>query len=184
MLTAILATSLLALACGLLLGYSAIRFRVEGDPIVEKIDALLPQTQCGQCGYPGCKPYAEAIAKGEADINLCAPGGQVVMIALADLLGRDPSALDEVVEKVPSIAFIDEQSCIGCTLCLQACPVDAILGAAKHMHTIIAAECTGCELCLPPCPVNCIQMLPIAESPQRWVWPYPDKGHRLTGEAA
>lgn len=190
MLTAILALSLLALACGLLLGYSSIHFRVEGDPIVEKIDALLPQSQCGQCGFPGCKPYAEAIAKGEAEINLCAPGGKMVMVALADLLGREPVATDQAEEKLPAVAFIDEQSCIGCTLCLQACPVDAIVGAAKQMHTVIAAECTGCKLCLPPCPVNCIQMRPVQKGPQQWTWPYPGVGHHLSrtspslGEAA
>ena len=181
MLTAILVFSLLALCFGLLLGYSAIRFRVEGDPIVDKVDALLPQTQCGQCGYPGCKPYAEAIVSGEVEINKCAPGGEVTVVALADLLGRDPLPLDEdVVEKLPSLAVIDEQSCIGCTLCLQACPVDAILGAAKHMHTVIESECTGCELCLPPCPVDCIIMQPIETDPQSWAWPYPEQGHHLS----
>ncbi len=181
MLTAIIFFSALALTFGLLLGYSAIRFRVEGDPIVDKVDALLPQTQCGQCGYPGCKPYAEAIASGEAEINKCAPGGETTVIALADLLGRDPVPLDAAVEeKVPSLAVIDEQSCIGCTLCLQACPVDAILGSAKHMHTVIEAECTGCELCLPPCPVDCIHMHAIEPDPQSWTWPYPKEGHHFT----
>lgn len=176
MIEAILLFGLLALVFGLLLGYAAIRFRVEGDPIVDKIDALLPQTQCGQCGYPGCKPYAEAIAAGEAEINQCAPGGEVTIIALADLLGREPPAANpEMVEKPPAVAFIDEQTCIGCTLCLQACPVDAILGSAKHMHTIIAKECTGCELCLPPCPVDCIKMIPIGGDIPHWNWPDPNR---------
>ena len=176
MITAILTISLLALAFGLLLGYSSIRFRVEGDPIADKVDGLLPQTQCGQCGYPGCKPYAEAVVAGEVEINLCTPGGEVTMVAMADLLGRDPVALDESVqEKLPSVAVIDESACIGCTLCIQACPVDAILGSAKHMHTVIEAECTGCELCLPPCPVDCIDMRPVEENTQNWVWPYPDR---------
>jgi len=175
MLTAIIAISALALAFGLLLGYASIRFRVEGDPIADKIDALLPQSQCGQCGYPGCRPYAEAIAEGSTEINLCAPGGEGTMLALADLLGRDPVPLDgeAAEEKPPAVAVIDEQQCIGCTLCIQACPVDAIVGAAKQMHTVVANECTGCELCLPPCPVECIHMQPIEVKPENWKWPFP-----------
>jgi Na+-translocating ferredoxin:NAD+ oxidoreductase subunit B len=174
MLTAILTITALALVFGLLLGYSAIKFRVEGDPIADQIDALLPQTQCGQCSFAGCRPYAEAIAAGEADINLCPPGGEATMIALSELLGRDPVPLDEsVANKVKSVAYIVEKDCIGCTLCLQACPVDAILGAAKQMHTVIERECTGCELCLPPCPVECIVMQPVHETPETWRWPFP-----------
>ncbi|CRI65436.1 Electron transport complex protein RnfB [Thiocapsa sp. KS1] len=172
MLIAILAMTGLAAALGLLLGYSAIRFRVEGNPIADQIDALLPQTQCGQCGHPGCRPYAEALARGEDEINKCVPGGESTLLAIADLLGREPTAL-EVEEKLPSVAVIDAQTCIGCTLCLQACPVDAIVGAAKQLHGVIAAECTGCELCLPPCPVECIRMVPIATDIPHWRWPYP-----------
>lgn len=175
MITAILALTALAVVFGLLLGYAAIRFRVESDPIVTKIDAVLPQTQCGQCGYAGCRPYAEAIASGEADINRCPPGGETVILALSDLLGVDPKPLDAEVgeEKAKQVAYIDEQTCIGCTLCIQACPVDAILGAAKQMHTIIASECTGCELCLEPCPVDCITMVEIEEGISGWKWPFP-----------
>ncbi|MCB1758796.1 MAG: electron transport complex subunit RsxB [Gammaproteobacteria bacterium] len=175
MLIAIAVIALLALAFGLLLGYSAIRFRVEGDPIVERIDALLPQTQCGQCGFPGCRPYAEAIATEEAEINLCPPGGEATMVALADLLGKDPVPLDATAseEKPKALAVIREQECIGCTLCIQACPVDAIIGAAKQMHTVIADHCTGCELCLPPCPVECIDMVPEAVATVNWKWPLP-----------
>ena len=172
MLSAILAISLLASAFGALLGFASIRYRVEGDPIVERIDQLLPQTQCGQCGYPGCKPYAEAIANVGAEINLCPPGGESVMVALADLLDREPVALEQE-QRDPSIAVIDENICIGCTLCIQACPVDAILGAAKRMHTVIAHECTGCELCVPPCPVDCITMEPIPMEIDSWIWPEP-----------
>lgn len=175
MLIAIITLTLLAGAFGLLLGYSAIRFKVEGDPIAEQIDALLPQTQCGQCSYGGCRPYAEAIAKGEAEINLCPPGGEVTVIALAELLGRDPLPLDDeaAAEKPKALARIIEKDCIGCTLCIQACPVDAILGAAKQMHTVIESECTGCELCIPPCPVECIVMEPITPTLETWRWPYP-----------
>lgn len=175
MISALLVMIGLALALGAVLGYSSIKFKVEGDPLVDKIDAILPQTQCGQCGYPGCKPYAQAIASGEADINQCPPGGEAGVRALADLLGVEPKPLNaEHGEPKPkSVAVIDEELCIGCTLCIQACPVDAILGAAKHMHTVIASECTGCELCVAPCPVDCIAMVPVAESVGNWKWRYP-----------
>lgn len=177
MLEAIIALCILGAAFGLLLGYAAIRYKVEGDPLVDKIDALLPQTQCGQCTYPGCRPYATAIANGEADINQCPPGGETTIIALADLLGRDPKPLNPehgIEEDVRTVAVIDEQTCIGCTLCIQACPVDAILGAAKQMHTVIAAECTGCDLCLPPCPVDCIEMVPVETNIRNWKWKPPE----------
>ena len=175
MLAAILVMAGIGLVLGGVLGWASIKFRVEDDPLVEKIDAILPQTQCGQCGYAGCRPYAEAIAAGEADINRCPPGGANGVAALADLLGRDPEPLnaEHGAEKPKMVAVIDEQSCIGCTLCIQACPVDAILGAAKHMHTVIARECTGCELCVAPCPVDCIHMTPISETITTWKWAYP-----------
>ncbi len=176
MVAAVATLATLSALFGLLLGYAAIRFRVEGDPIADQIDALLPQTQCGQCGYPGCRPYAEAVAEGEADINLCVPGGEPTMLAIADLLGREPKpvAVDEE-DQVKKVAFIHEEECIGCTLCLQACPVDAIVGAAKQMHTVIADQCTGCELCVPPCPVECIEMVPVKTTLGTWKWPYPDE---------
>lgn len=174
MLNALLAMSAIALVLGAVLGYAAIKFRVEGNPLVDKIDAVLPQTQCGQCGYPGCKPYATAIAEGTADINLCPPGGEEGIHKLADLLGMDFKPFGgSTVPKPKSVALIDENTCIGCTLCIQACPVDAIAGAAKQMHTVIAVECTGCELCVAPCPVDCISMVPITESVTTWKWKYP-----------
>ena len=179
MLTAVIALAVMAVIFGLLLGFAAVRFKVEGDPLVEKIDAVLPQTQCGQCGYPGCRPYAEAIAKEEADINQCPPGGQEGVQALADLLGLDPKPLNEEhgeAKTEETVAIIDEEICIGCTLCIQACPVDAILGAAKQMHTVIESECTGCELCVAPCPVDCIDMVPVDEDIDTWKWPYPKEG--------
>ena len=171
MLTAIAIMALGAILLGAMLGFASIKFKVEGDPLVEKIDSLLPQTQCGQCGYPGCRPYAEAIAKGE-EINLCPPGGTEGVQKLADLLGREVKPLN-AEEKPKQIAIIDENTCIGCTLCIQACPVDAIVGAAKQMHTIVAKLCTGCELCLPPCPVECISMEPVPETLQNWKWKHP-----------
>ncbi len=177
MFTATITLSLLAILFGLILGYAAVRFRIDSDPVVDKIDAILPQTQCGQCSFAGCRPYAEAISTGEADINRCPPGGEATIQALADLLGVDPKPLDPEAGEVQSeklVAIIDEQTCIGCTLCIQACPVDAILGAAKQMHTIIEAECTGCELCLPPCPVDCITMVPVKTDTSHWKWPFPE----------
>jgi electron transport complex protein RnfB len=175
MLTALLVMTGIALALGAALGYAAVRFRTEGDPLVDKIDAVLPQTQCGQCGYPGCKPYAQAIAGGEAGINQCPPGGKEGIRKLADLLGREfePLSAGHGIEKPKAVAVIDEQTCIGCTLCIQACPVDAIVGAAKQMHTVVAPLCTGCELCLAPCPVDCIAMQAVAENVQTWKWKYP-----------
>jgi electron transport complex protein RnfB len=138
-------------------------------PLVDRIDALLPQTQCRQCGYPGCRPYAEAVAAGRAGINQCPPGGEETIRDLATLLHRpiEPLAPEFGAVKPPMAAVIDEAVCIGCTLCIKACPVDAIVGAAKLMHTVIAAECTGCELCIPPCPVDCIAMVETVEARPR-----------------
>ena len=133
----------------------------------DDIDALLPQTQCTRCGYQGCHPYAEAIAGGAAQINQCPPGGAATIAALAALLRREALPLNPVngVEAPPLVALIDEATCIGCAKCLPPCPVDAIVGARKQMHTVIAALCTGCELCIAPCPVDCISMVPRAEAP-------------------
>lgn len=167
----------LALIFGLVLGFAAVRFKVEGNPIVDQIDSLLPQTQCGQCGYPGCRPYAEAIAEGDV-INKCPPGGQSTVDALADLLDVEPMEIDseEGADPIKKIAYIREDECIGCTKCIQACPVDAILGAAKQMHTVIKSECTGCDLCVEPCPVDCIDMLPIETTLNTWKWDVPTPG--------
>jgi Na+-translocating ferredoxin:NAD+ oxidoreductase subunit B len=133
--------------------------------IVARIDALLPQTQCTRCGFTGCAPYAAAIAGGEAEINQCPPGGSATIAALASLLGRPVQTLNPAhgVETPPRVAWIDESRCIGCARCLAPCPVDAIVGAAKYMHTVLVERCTGCELCLPPCPVDCIEMRPGPE---------------------
>ena len=166
----------LAAAFGALLGFAAEKFKTEGNPIADEINNILPQTQCGQCGYPGCRPYAEAIANGEA-INKCPPGGEAGVQALADLLDLEPLPLDEEhgeAKKVTTVAFIREDECIGCTKCIQACPVDAILGAAKQMHTVIISECTGCDLCVEPCPVDCIDMIAQEESLKTWHWQLPD----------
>lgn len=145
----------------------------------ERIDTHLPQTQCTQCGYPRCFAYAQAVACGRADINQCPPGGTQTIAALAKLLGVEHKPLDPVfgVHRSRMLAVIREPECIGCTLCLQACPVDAILGASKQMHTVIARECTGCELCVAPCPVDCIEMVPFADDVAREDWPWPEYSH-------
>jgi electron transport complex protein RnfB len=129
--------------------------------LAEQLDAVLPQTQCTRCGYPACKPYAEAIAKGEADINQCPPGGLTGIVKLAGLMQMSVKPLNPAngVEKPLALAVIDESLCIGCTLCIKACPVDAIVGAAKLMHSVLPDWCTGCELCIAPCPVDCISMV-------------------------
>jgi electron transport complex protein RnfB len=159
---------------GALLGFAAVKFKTEGNPIVDQVNALLPQTQCGQCSYPGCRPYAEAIVAGEA-INKCPPGGEATIHQLADLLNLEPLPLDAEhgTEKAKTVAYIREDECIGCTKCIQACPVDAILGAAKLMHTVIVSECTGCDLCVEPCPVDCIDMIEPPTTVQNWSWPLP-----------
>jgi len=130
--------------------------------LVERLDRLLPQTQCGQCGFDGCRPYAEAMARGEADVDRCPPGGDAGAHALARLLGRPALPYDRArgEHKPPAVAVVVEADCIGCTKCIQACPVDAIIGGAKHMHVVIDPLCTGCELCVPACPVDCIVMTP------------------------
>lgn len=138
------------------------RAPLESAELVERIDRLLPQTQCGQCGFEGCRPYAEALARGAAGIDQCPPGGDAGARALARLLGvpASPYDRDRGEHKPGIVAVIVEADCIGCTKCIQACPVDAIVGASKLMHTVIAPLCTGCELCVPPCPVDCIVMQP------------------------
>ncbi|RYZ96130.1 MAG: electron transport complex subunit RsxB [Moraxellaceae bacterium] len=165
----------LALLFGAVLGFASVRYNFEGNPIVEQIDTILPQTQCGQCGYPGCRPYAQAIVDGDA-INKCPPGGQSTINALADLLDVEAPQLDAthgIEAEVKTVAFIREDECIGCTKCIQACPVDAILGAAKQMHTVIIDECTGCDLCVEPCPVDCIDMVPVDATLKAWAWELP-----------
>ncbi|WP_318443818.1 electron transport complex subunit RsxB [Photobacterium leiognathi] len=169
-LIAVIAVAVLAAIFGIILGFASVKFKVEADPIVEQIDAILPQTQCGQCGYPGCRPYAEAIANGDV-INKCPPGGQVTIEKLADLMGVDvPDSAPDVEKSIKKVAFIHEDMCIGCTKCIQACPVDAIVGGTKSMHTVIKDECTGCDLCVSPCPTDCIEMIPVEETPDNWKW--------------
>lgn len=161
------------------------------NPLADRIDALLPQTQCTRCGYDGCKPYADAVANGGADIDQCPPGGAATIAALSQLLRVPAKPLNPAFgeEQPPTVAVIDEAVCIGCYKCIQACPVDAIVGAPKRMHTVIAAECSGCELCIPPCPVDCIALLPRpstlpapAVQAPLWRHRYTARKARLAGE--
>ena len=168
----LIAIVILALIFGAILGFASVKLKVEADPIVEKIDAILPQSQCGQCGYPGCRPYAEAIANGDV-ITKCIPGGRPTVIKIAELLGVEPPKTNNLAEDpAPKVAFIDENMCIGCTKCIQACPVDAIIGSNKLMHTIIPDLCTGCELCVAPCPTSCISMIKVEKNIDTWDWKF------------
>ncbi|UCG73378.1 MAG: electron transport complex subunit RsxB [Chromatiales bacterium] len=163
MIEAVLVMAGLALLIGTGLLVTGARLGATGaDAAVDRINQLLPQSQCAQCGYPGCRPYAAAILRDEAPINRCAPGGDPTIAALARLLQRSPQPLDTDygTHQPARVAVIDEALCIGCARCLEVCPVDAIVGAPRFMHTVLAAQCTGCELCLPPCPVDCITLEP------------------------
>jgi len=162
LLTAVLVITVIALIAGLVLSAAARRLPSDTASVVEQVNELLPQTQCAQCGFAGCRPYADAIVAETADINLCPPGGEQTVQRLAELLGRTapPLAVDGPTDNV--VALIDESLCIGCGHCISACPVDAITGAAHYMHTVIQSECTGCELCVAPCPVDCIRMADVA----------------------
>ncbi len=161
----------LALLATVLLGTGAAGERAD---LLEQINQLLPQTQCGECGYPGCRPYAGAIASGKADINRCPPGGDTTLQNLARLTGQPVKPLaPDLTPAAEQVAIIDETICIGCVKCIQACPVDAIIGAPKMMHTVIETECTGCRLCLAPCPVDCIDMVKAPVNLRDWHWAKP-----------
>jgi len=159
---AILTIAAIALLAGLALSYASRKLPASNSNLFDQVNELLPQTQCAQCGYPGCRPYAQAIANDDAAINLCTPGGDETVLRLAELLGKEPQPLADAAPEGRSIAMIDEALCIGCTHCRNACPVDAIVGAHHFMHTIIESECTGCELCIAPCPVDCISLRRVA----------------------
>ncbi|MBF0158588.1 MAG: electron transport complex subunit RsxB [Magnetococcales bacterium] len=168
---AIVSMSLLSLLSGIGLGIAAKRFHVEEDPLVDRLTNALPATNCGNCGFAGCHAYAQAMSSGNAEINLCMPGGVRTMEELAVLLGVEPKPIGN--DPGPRVAFINEALCIGCTACVKACPVDAIVGANKQAHTVIADECTNCDACIKPCPVNCIEMVPVAATVYEWKWQKP-----------
>jgi electron transport complex protein RnfB len=172
MLEAIIILTLLGLTLGIALGAAAAHFAVEGNPLETEIEAMLPGSQCGQCGYPGCTPAATALVNGEADITLCPPGGRSLAQALAEKLGVSAD-LSGMQEQQPMLARIREDLCIGCTKCFKRCPTDAIIGAPKQMHSVIADACTGCEKCFDVCPTECIEMRPIPRTLQNWYWPKP-----------
>lgn len=159
---AVVTITSIALLAGIALSFASNRLPAADGDVVEQVNDLLPQTQCAQCGYPGCRPYARAIVEDHAAINLCPPGGEETVRKLAELLGRDPLPLVEPAAAGRVVAIIDEALCIGCTHCRSACPVDAITGAHQFMHTVIESECTGCELCIAPCPVDCISLRKVA----------------------
>jgi electron transport complex protein RnfB len=173
MITAIISLTTLGVSLGLILGLAARYFKVEGNPIVEELEALLPGSQCGQCGFPGCTGAAQALANGTAPVTLCPPGGRAVVVALAAKLGVDAD-LSSVKDAVPSIAEVREELCIGCTRCYKVCPTDAILGAAKHIHAVFKEACTACGSCVDVCPTEAILLRPIPPTLQSWGWAKPD----------
>ena len=157
---AVVTLAAVALPVGAVLMLADRKLPRRSDRLVERIEALLPRIQCAQCGFPGCTRYATAIAAGSADINLCPPGGQDTVNRLAQLLGRDAQPVTGAgTASLENVAVINEAVCIGCNLCAEACPVDAIVGSPHYLHYVLASNCTGCELCLPPCPVNCIDLV-------------------------
>jgi electron transport complex protein RnfB len=178
LLIAVLVLATLCLALLLPRGGSA---AVREQRLSAAIDRLLPQTQCGACGYPGCEPYARAIARGAASIDLCPPGGEQTIKFLAQMLGRNyrPLAPHVATDNVARVALIDEATCIGCVKCIHACPVDAIVGAPKQMHSVMPKPCTGCGLCVDPCPVDCISLVPAGTRVKQWVWPKPSRPFEL-----
>ena len=172
MLAAVGSLSLIGLILGGVLGLAARYLRVEGNPMTEKVLALLPGSQCGQCGFVGCGQAAEALTDGRAPPTLCPPGGRAVAEALAGLLGKSVD-LAGVAEKAPTVAHINENLCVGCTKCFKRCPTDAIMGANNMIHSVFADACIGCEKCFEVCPTECIDMRPIAPTLQTWFWPNP-----------
>lgn len=176
MIEAIATLTILGCGLGAFLGFAAIGFAVAEDPITEEIEALMPGTNCGQCGYPGCKTAAEALAEGAAPVTLCPPGGVVLAKELAAKLGVDAD-LSSMGEAVPIVAFIFEDGCTGCTKCRKECPTDAIIGASKQMHTIVADACTGCEKCVEACPTASIIVRPVEDTLHSWHWPKPDNNN-------
>lgn len=169
MIAALVSLTVLGTSLGLVLGLAARYFRVEGNPLVEELEALLPGTQCGQCGYPGCTGAAQALAAGSAPLTLCPPGGRVVVTALAARLGVEAD-LSGVKDAPPSIAEVREELCIGCTRCYKVCPTDAVLGAAKHIHAVFSEACTACGSCVDVCPTEAILLRPAAPTLQSWGW--------------
>ncbi|WP_026193625.1 RnfABCDGE type electron transport complex subunit B [Teredinibacter turnerae] len=172
MVLAILAITVLGAGLGLLLGIAGKVFAVEEEnPLVKEIEDILPGSQCGQCGFPGCSPAAKAVVDGEIGVNFCPPGGRALVEDLAKLLDIDPNSVGEVAK--PLVAAINEELCVGCTKCFKACPTDAVVGANGQIHVVISSACTGCKKCQEACPENCISMSPEEDSLNTWHWPKP-----------
>ncbi|ARE40198.1 Electron transport complex protein RnfB [Rhodovulum sp. P5] len=176
MLYAVVSMTVLGVGLGLLLGLAARKFHVETPPIVDEIESLLPGTNCGSCGYPGCRGAAEAVAGGEAPITMCPPGGAELVLQLAEITGADPNAGDAggLAEAEPMVAFIFEDHCTGCTKCLKRCPTDAIVGANKQIHTVIVDACIGCDACIEVCPTEAIIRRSKPRTLRNWYWDKPD----------
>ena len=172
MIAAIASLTSLGLLLGWLLGLASRYLKVEGNPVVENIEALLPGSQCGQCGFPGCSPAARALADGEAPVTLCPPGGRALAEQLAGLLGVSID-LSGMGDKAPAVAHVHENLCVGCTKCFKRCPTDAIIGGPKMIHAVFPDACTGCEKCFEVCPTECIEMRPVEATLQTWYWPCP-----------
>ncbi len=179
MLEAVVSLTVLGVSLGTMLGVASRYLKVQGSPLTEEIKQMMPGTQCGQCGFPGCGPAAEAIVNGSADVDICPPGGRVLAAALANKLGKTVN-LSAMSEQVESIAFINEDLCIGCNRCFQNCPPDSIIGGSKQMHTVIPDICTGCEVCVDICPTEGIKMIPVEKTMQTWHWPKPSSIFKAT----
>ncbi|MBL4800970.1 MAG: RnfABCDGE type electron transport complex subunit B [Emcibacter sp.] len=173
MLEAVVSLTALGVGLGAVLGLAARYLKVEGNPLVEEIEQMMPGTQCGQCGYPGCAPAAEGLVKGEAEVTLCPPGGKSLAAALADKLGVELD-LSKMEDKEKALAFVNEDLCIGCTRCFQVCPTDSLLGAPQQIHTVISDICTSCEDCIEMCPTGALSMVTIEKTVQTWHWPKPE----------
>ena len=172
MISAIIILTLMGLLLGVSLGAASSYFAVEGNPLEQEVESMLPGSQCGQCGYPGCGPAAAALVNGEADVTLCPPGGRSLAQGLAEKLGITAD-LSTMEDSEPKIARVREELCIGCTKCFKRCPTDAIVGGSKQIHIVISDACTGCEKCYDVCPTECIEMRPVPKTIQNWHWPKP-----------
>jgi len=178
MIAAILSLTLLGIVLGFGLGFAARKFAVKGDARVEEITALMPGTNCGQCGFPGCSGAAAALVDGKAPATVCPPGGRALVQALAARLGLSVD-LSGVADAGPKVAAVQEEICIGCCRCLKDCPTDAIVGAAKQIHSVMREACTGCEACVDRCPTGAISMTPVPQTLQHWVWPKPQREEKV-----
>jgi len=164
--------TLLGLSLGFLLGYAARHLKVEGDPVAEEINAMLPGSNCGQCGFPGCMAASEAVAGGDAPVTMCPPGGKSLAEKIAEIM-RIEVELSAMEENAPMVAWVDEANCTGCTKCFKVCPTDAIVGGPKQIHSVIEEACTGCKACIDVCPTECLHMLPVKVTLSNWRWDKP-----------